>query len=117
MGDHEDTISERIARNQSTFRDANERLEAAAGRLADLDLAPFICECPRPECTQVVTLTLDDYEDIRSDPARFWSVPGHEVCEVDGVTVAKVLERRDGYSVLEKLGRAAEVATELDGRS
>jgi hypothetical protein len=117
MDDHEATISERVARNQSTFRDANERLEAAAGRLGEIDVAPFICECPQPECTEVATLTLDDYEDIRSDPARFWSVPGHEVCQVDGVTVAKVLERRDGYSVMEKLGHAAEIATELDGRT
>ena len=30
MDGHEATIAERVARNQATFRDANERLEAAA---------------------------------------------------------------------------------------
>jgi hypothetical protein len=59
---------------------------------------------------------LDEYEVVRSHPARFWSVPGHEVCEVDGVTVAKVLERCDGYSLMEKVGHAADVARELDRR-
>ena len=62
----EQTIAERVARNQSTFRAAN--------------------------------------------------VPGHETCEVEGMTVAKVLER-ERYSLLEKIGRAAEIAEELDARS
>ena len=65
----------------------------------------------------MASLTLAEYEAVRSNPVRFWSVPGHETCEVDDVRVAKVLERRDRYSLLEKIGRAAEVVSELDGRS
>jgi hypothetical protein len=116
MDGPEETIAARVARNQSTFRAANERIEGAAGHVVEGEALPFICECPRPTCTEITSLTMREYETVRDDPARFFSVPGHETCEVDGVTVAKVLERRKGYSLLEKVGRAAEIAEELDAR-
>jgi hypothetical protein len=117
MSEREDTIAERVGRNQSTFRDANERLETAAEAIAVDGPVPFICECARLDCTEVAALTLHEYEVVRGDPTRFWSVPGHETCEVEGVRVAKILELRDRYSVLEKIGHAAEVARERDARS
>ncbi|MGN6797856.1 MAG: hypothetical protein ACTHKS_06870 [Gaiellaceae bacterium] len=113
----DEIIAERVARNQSTFRAANERIDVVAERVVDTgERLPFICECPEPSCTDLVAMTLAEYETVRDDPRRFFARAGHETCEVDGMTVAKVLERREGYSLLEKVGRAAEVAEELDTR-
>jgi hypothetical protein len=112
-----DEISERVARNQSAFRDANERIEGAADAMLDLDRLPLLCECSNPRCTEILHLARDDYERIRSSPATFWVVPGHEVTSVDGVEVARMVERNAEYSVLEKINDAGELAASLDPRS
>ena len=42
----EERSTERIARNNAVFREANERiLEAADAREYTYELVPFICEC------------------------------------------------------------------------
>jgi hypothetical protein len=112
-----DEISERVARNQSAFRDANERIEAAADAMIDLDRIPLICECPRRSCTAIARLSRSEYEHVRSSPVRFWVVPGHENTNVDGVEIARVVERHEHYSVLEKVADAGAIAAELDPRS
>ena len=112
-----ETVSERAAKNQAVFRDANERIEAAAEALTTLDSAPFICECPEQDCTALVQLPLTEYELIRQHGERFLVAPGHEVTHVDGVEVARVVEKREGYSLMDKVGEAGEVARELDPRA
>ena len=42
---------ERIARNDSTFRDANEKIAKAAGEYELVEEVPFICECATESCT------------------------------------------------------------------
>lgn len=111
-----DRISERVARNQSTFRDANERIEGAADAMGEFDRVPFICECPRRDCVDLTRLTLTEYEGVRANARRFLVVPGHEVCEVEGVAVAKVVDRYESFSVLEKVGESGQVAEALDPR-
>lgn len=110
------TISERVARNQSTFRDANERIERTAARFIEVEQVPFICECPRRDCTEVIRLSLAEYELIRGDGRRFFAASGHETCVVEGEMVAKVVDRGPLFSVLEKVGEAGHVARELDPR-
>jgi hypothetical protein len=106
-------MEERIARNQATFRTANERIGAAAGVYEVATPVPFICECADPTCSEIVRLELDQYEEIRSNTRRFFSVPGHETA-AQGVSV--VVEERSGYVIVEKLGHAGEVAEALDER-
>ena len=106
-------MEERIARNQGTFRAANERIGAAAGVYDVATRVPFICECADPTCTEVVLLELDQYEEIRSDSRRFLNVPGHQTA-AQGVSV--VVEERNGYVIVEKIGRAGEIAEALDER-
>jgi hypothetical protein len=111
-------IAERVARNQATFRGANEELAESASEIApDLRSAPFLCECPRTDCVNVVLVQLEEYERVRSHPRWFLVAPGHETCVVDDVAVARVLERHESFSVLEKVGTAGEVAESLDPRS
>jgi hypothetical protein len=111
-----ETIAVRAARNQSTFRDANERLGATVGSLGTFDLIPFICECADRRCTAVAPLSVSEYEDIRAKSERFWVVPGHETTSVEGVEIAVVVDRCDRFSVLDKIGTAGEIARQEDPR-
>jgi hypothetical protein len=112
-----DVTAERVARNQSAFRGANENMAAAADRLLDEGaMAPFLCECPDRSCTAIARVSLADYERVRLRGDLFLVVPGHEVCVVDGVEVARVAQRHDAYSVMEKIGEAGEVARAEDPR-
>ena len=104
----------RIAENQSAFRAANEGIETGAERAAFFGRIPFICECPRQHCVEIARLTLDEYEDVRVNPVRFFTIPGHQdIAYAAGA--ARVVEERDGYVVLDKVGVAAEVARERYG--
>ena len=116
MDELAETISQRVARNQSTFREANERIEQTAAQFVDVDPVPFICECPQRDCTELVRVSLAEYEVVRGDGRRFLVVTGHETCEVEGETIAQVVDRRPLFSVLEKVGEAGRVARELDPR-
>jgi hypothetical protein len=107
-------MEERIARNQATFRDANERIHAAAGVYAVDMPVPFICECANPTCSDVVPLELREYEEIRSDPRRFLNKPGHQAA-AQGAAI--VVDERNGYVIVEKVGHAGEIAEALDERT
>jgi hypothetical protein len=105
--------AERIARNDATFRHANEQIERAAER-ADIELVPFLCECADERCTEIVRLTLADYEAVRGDPRWFLNVPGHEQGSQPHV---RVVDDRGDYLVVEKLGEAGEIVEDLDERT
>jgi hypothetical protein len=102
---------ERIALNDSTFREANERIAAAAadGNLGAVPL-PFLCECAEPLCHEIVRATLEDYRHVRSSPRWFMTVPGHEEGAPE---VATLVENRGDYAIVEKQGHTGEVAEEL----
>jgi sugar phosphate isomerase/epimerase len=100
---------ERIGLNESTFREANERIEAVADNMALQGLVPFICECPQRACTEIVRLPLDEYEAIRQHPRRFFSAPGHQQIAVDA-GAAVVVVQTPGYVIADKVGEAAKVA-------
>ena len=105
--------AERVALNDATFRQANERIEEKA-ELFDVDPAPFLCECADPSCTDVIRLSLSDYEEIRAESTHFVNVPGHQVA---GGPHVEVVAERAGYVIVQKLGVAAEIVDELDERS
>jgi hypothetical protein len=105
---------ERAARNDAVFREANEGIRAAAEQHGMEDRIPFICECADTRCTTIVQLSLPKYEEVRADPRRFVTAPGHESGPEDRT---RVVESGDGYDVVEKLGIAGETAEALDPRS
>jgi hypothetical protein len=102
---------ERWARNQSLFREVNERLEETMSRLSTFH--DFICECAFPECTENISLTHDEYGEVRRHPARFAVKQGHVVPEVELVVDGSMADR---YVVVEKIERGAEVAAHFDPR-
>lgn len=107
-----DPVAERVARNDATFRQANEVIEAAA-QDSDVEPVPFLCECAAERCMDVVMLTIEEYEHVRRDPTWFLNVPGHEA---NAQGWARVIERHGSYLVAQKIGEAAELVTELDSR-
>jgi hypothetical protein len=74
---------ERIARNDSIFRDANEQINAKAKEhgVDEAQAVPFICECADEHCTTIVPLALGEYKDVRADSRQFLTVFGHERSE------------------------------------
>src|SRR5881275_1871195 len=102
----------RAAMNQSLFREINERIESLNEAFGDvLPTAEWVCECAADSCLERMTIPLDDYQRIRAHSTWFPVLPGHEVPAVE-----RVVERHDDYYVVEKFGRAGELAEENDPR-
>ena len=109
-----DPRQERVAKNETLFREVNERVEEVAVGLtgADSQLIGFICECGRDDCAEPLELRHEQYESVRENPLRFLIVPGHEQADVE-----RVVERQARFLVVEKLGEGAQIAVEQDPRS
>jgi hypothetical protein len=108
------TSEERKGLNEARFRDANEKLQGHARDLVEGEetLVPFLCECVNRECTQVVRMTLAEYEEVREDGRHGIGVPGHEDLSVEDVVAA-----HDRYFVTKKFGQAGQIAEETDPRA
>ena len=107
-----DLRKQRIAENEALFRAANERIADWEERDRAEAAEPYFCECADPECREKVKLRGSDYERVRSNPAHFFVVPGHEVPDVE-----KVLESRSDWALVEKTEpEAREIAEETDPR-
>lgn len=105
---------ERIARNDSIFRDANEQINAKAKELETDEghAVPFICECADEHCTTIVPLLLGEYEDVRTDSRQFLTVFDHERFE----GLVEVVSTNNNHLVVRKSGRAGDIAASLDRR-
>ena len=62
----------------------------------------WICECGDDTCHEPIELTVPEYEAIRQHANRFPVLPGHERLDLE-----RVVERREGYFVVEELETAA----------
>jgi hypothetical protein len=90
---------DRIAHNETLFREVNERVEAAQRPMGSDEPRAFRCECGSLRCNMLVELTLAEYEHVRASPTHFFLVSGHEMPEIE-----RIVERRRAYAV-EKVGR------------
>jgi hypothetical protein len=94
--------ADRAAKNEDLFREVNSniaQLEERFGRERTLEL---ICECERVLCHKGVEVEAAAYAEARSNPLRFFVLPGHEDPEIE-----KVVLQTPGYLVVEKFGEAA----------
>jgi len=103
--------NDRIAHNETLFREVNERIEAGQWPTERDEPAAFRCECGSLRCNQMVELTLEEYEDVRASATQFVLVPGHEIPAIE-----RVVERGANYVIVDKVGDAAEAAEEADPR-
>jgi hypothetical protein len=104
---------ERIARNEVSYRSVNEAIESGRKDEGEDDAPrPYMCECGLLECNELVQLTVAEYEEVRSNPRRFFMVDGHETPDVE-----HVVERRGRYTIAEKENSEGRIAEENDPRS
>jgi hypothetical protein len=101
---------ERAARNESLFRAVNEEIRDVDRRFG-VGASAFVCECADDKCVMRLSVARDAYTAARSSPRRFLVAPGHE-----DPTLENVVERHDGFFVVEKFGTAGEIAERLDTR-
>ena len=107
-----DWRQKRIAKNETSFRDINERLEAGLRQVRHTpEVLEFICECGRRDCEEHVQLTFEEYEAVRRDSRRFAVVPGHVFPDTE-----RVVGGNERYDVVEKFGAAVEVSDASDRR-
>jgi hypothetical protein len=93
------------------FRDANEHLEAKADELgADSRRTPYLCECEDERCTNLISLTRGEYEDVRSHAKRFVMVTGHQDPE------AHLVLEVPRFTVVEKVGEVGDLVAARDPR-
>ena len=106
----DDAQKTRLARNEDLFRQVNEEIDDLATRHGDdSHVYEFFCECSDVDCSERVHLTLRQYAHVRDDPARFVVVKGHVLVEIE-----HVIESAEDHVLIEKHGRAGEVAIKLD---
>ena len=86
----------RNARNQSLFREVNERIGQFANRSANGACDSYICECGDPRCTEPMKLTRAEYEAVREHANHFAILPSHE-----NPATETVVERHGRYCVVE----------------
>ncbi len=107
--DELDRRRERAARNESLFRQVNERIDELAQKfqLREETLS-CVCECADPMCVERIEISHHEYERVRKHPEEFIIRPGHEVSQVE-----EVVHRETRWIVVRKVGVAATVAAEL----
>lgn len=103
---------ERVARNEATSREINERLtDARQGAPPDEEFR-IVCECGHHDCDRLLAITLPEYEHIRAEPTRFAVVRDHVISDVEDV-----VDETDRFVVVVKReGTPARVASETDPR-
>jgi len=105
-----DARAERIGRNEALFRKVNDQIEGVNEAFGTITgTMSVLCECGKLECIEQLGLTVDEYRRLRAEPTRFAVKPGHELPDVE-----RVVERHEGYFVVEKAeGGAAKLAEDL----
>ena len=106
----DESDEERAGRNESIFREINERVEEI-GAAVD-GPTEFLCECYRTDCTERLRVPIDMYEQVRARSRHFLVVPGHERLEFE-----RVVDQGTGWLVVTKLGTAGDVAEDEDPRT
>jgi hypothetical protein len=107
-----DERSARLAANEAVFRAGNERIDAMLGDKEGT--TAYMCECGDPQCFHMIDLTNAEYEQVRSHPARFFVVSGHE----DLTAGEAVVEVSPRFTVVEKRGAAErEIVERSDPRA
>ena len=86
---------ERLTRNETLFRNVNERIVEATDEWdGTYDL---ICECADVDCMSVMRVHVEDYRRLRECSRRFAVLPGHEKLDIE-----EAVERHHNFLIVEK---------------
>jgi hypothetical protein len=91
------------------FREVNERVYELRSEDASFEI---LCECGSEDCTATLALDEATYEKVRTNARRFVILPGHDMAQRE-----RVVDRRDGYFIVEKIGELGAIAERFDPRS
>jgi hypothetical protein len=97
---------DRLAKNEDRRREVNLELEQIteeelhAPKFTEIEV---LCECGRDPCFERIRLSIAQYDAVHNEPDRFVVAPGHELLDVE-----RVVERAQGYLVVDKFGEAEE---------
>src|SRR4029079_2403151 len=94
---------------ESKFRQVNEVIEL---RHDSSTFAEYTCECTQKTCEATISLSIDEYEEVRKVSTHFVVAPGHGTPGVE-----RVVRETPRYHVVEKFGQAGQVASLLNPRS
>jgi hypothetical protein len=97
---------ERMATNEASSREINERIEEAYQGEPPANRIDIVCECARMTCDAAIDITLDEYEHARKDARHFVILPEHFVGDIE-----RIVFENDRFAVVAKReGVAADVA-------
>ncbi len=105
------TAKERVACNEAAFRRINESVEADYSETEYGGRIGFLCECGHSDCEEPIEMTRREYERIREHARRFAVIADHAI----GIT-EDIVERHQGYAVVEKHEDVADLAERSDPR-
>jgi hypothetical protein len=110
-----DERERRIGQNEALFRQVNERLrdlnEAFGAVTNRIEL---ICECADRSCAERISLSLAEYENLRSTADWFIVARGHAV----PTDIEEVIRTGDGWEIIRKrAGGPAKLAKATNPRS
>lgn len=103
-----DSQATRAAKNESVFREVNERIVEVTDTF-EAEGLEILCECSDSRCTTTFKITITEYGAVRSGGTRFALMQGHE-----DPAMERVVEQNERFVIVEKIGEAGEVAGELD---
>jgi hypothetical protein len=101
----------RLARNETIFREVNERIEELARR-GEFDSLDILCECGNADCKEPLRVSVVEYERVRQHPTDFFVAPGHVIPAIE-----KVIDEKQSFDVVRKLAEEGELARKTDPRS
>jgi hypothetical protein len=110
-----DSADAETAKTESLYREVNERMTEVNAQRASLDRPQeVICECAHPECSKLITMTAVEYRGLRLNGTWFVIAPHEEHFFPE---VERIVAQDVHYWVVEKHGKAGEVAEKLDPRN
>ena len=104
----------RAARNQSLFREVNERVNGVNHSFhVFTSLSEWICECANDDCFERIEMSLREYEDVRRHGSRFFVFPSDQHVWPEA---ENVVERFPNYWIVEKIELGGAIAEAHDPR-
>jgi CheY-like chemotaxis protein len=103
-----------VGRNENEARAANEvvSVDGEQASIPGHGSLAVLCECGDTSCQMPLVMSVDEYEVVRSEPAHFAVLSGHEILDCE-----RVVATHDGYLIVEKYGDAGDVASASDPRN
>ena len=110
-----DERERRLGQNEALFRQVNEHVRGVNESFGSLtERMEIVCECGDASCAQRISIGIEEYEELRSNPDRFVVAPGH----VDPTDVEEVVAHGGGWEIVQKrAGEASALAERTHPRS